>query len=308
MLDIEKLVALRAVAAQGSIAAAGRELGYTRSAISQQISALERTAGIALLLRSGNTVTLTPVGRRLLEHTERILTELRAAEATLRQATGEVTGSLRIGVPFREGPAVMSSALTNVRREHPKLEITLAATTDQRVADDVRLGRLDMAIMSRMGATPGTPEEGLREWVLGRDPLRLCMPKDHRLARRRSCSIVDLREEAWILSPSGPMGQLLLGLCAAAGFSPTVAATVDDVSAAVGLVSVGWGVTIAPELTPVRVESSVRRIPLKEISAYRYTVLMSRDGEENSPAIAAVVTAVHASAAQFAFDRDAASH
>lgn len=298
MLDIEKLVALRAVAAQGSIAAAGRELGYTRSAISQQISALERAAGTALLLRSGNTVTVTPVGRRLLEHAERILSELRAAEATLRQATGEVAGSLKVGVPFGEGPAVMVGALTGVRREHPKLEVTLAATTDQRGMDEVRLGRLDMIILSRFGATPGTPEKGLREWALGRDPLRLCVPKDHRLARKRSCSIGDLRDEAWVLSPSGALGQLLLGLCAAAGFRPSVAATVDDVSSAVGLVAVGWGVTIAPELTPVRSEATIRRIPLKEISAYRHTVLVIRDGEEHAPEIAAVVAAVHASAAR----------
>jgi DNA-binding transcriptional LysR family regulator len=302
MLDIDKLVALRAVAAQGSIAAAGRELGYTRSAISQQLSALERAAGTALLLRSGNTVTVTPVGRRLLEHTERILSELRAADATLRQASGEVAGSLRVGVPFREGPPMMSSALTGVRREHPKLEITLTATTDQAGPDEVRNGRLDMVIQSRFGATPGAPEPGLREWVLGRDPLRLCVPTDHRLARRRSCSITELRDDWWVLSPTGTLGQLLLGLCAAAGFHPSVAATVDDVSTAVGLAAVGWGVTIAPELTPVRSESSVKRIPLKEISAYRHTVLVIRDGEENAPAIAAVVAAAHASAAKFAFE------
>ena len=80
MLDVDKLVALRAVATHGSIAAAGRELGYTRSAISQQITALERVAGTALLVRSGNRVTLTPIGRRLTEHTERILAELRSEE------------------------------------------------------------------------------------------------------------------------------------------------------------------------------------------------------------------------------------
>ena len=66
MLDVEKLVVLRAVAAHGSIAAAGREIGYTRSAVSQQLSALERAVGVALLIRGGNSVTVTPAGRRLL--------------------------------------------------------------------------------------------------------------------------------------------------------------------------------------------------------------------------------------------------
>jgi DNA-binding transcriptional LysR family regulator len=302
MLDIEKLVVLRAVVECGSIAAAGRELGYTRSAISQQMSALERAAGTALLVRSGNSVTVTPVGRRLLEHTERILTELRAAEATLRLASDEVGGRVKIGVPFHEGPAVMSGALTNIRLKHPKLEITLAATTDLRGFDEVRLGRLDMVILSRFGATPGTPQPGLREWVLGHDPMRLIVPEDHPLAKRQECSITELRTESWVLCPTGPLGQLIFGLCGAAGFRPSVAATVDDVATAIGLVSVGWGITIAPELTPVHTESSIRRIPLTGVEAYRHTVLVIRDGEEHSPEIASIVAAVHTSVAQFAFE------
>jgi len=80
MLDVRKLVVLRAIAAEGSIAAAGRALKYTRSAISQQLTALESEAGTALVERAGNRVTLTPAGRNLVEHAERILAELRAAE------------------------------------------------------------------------------------------------------------------------------------------------------------------------------------------------------------------------------------
>jgi molybdate transport repressor ModE-like protein len=83
MLDMQKLIMLRAVSTEGSIAAAARALGYTRSAVSQQLSALERFAGTSLLVRTGNRVTLTPVGRTLVDHTERILVVLRAAEAAL---------------------------------------------------------------------------------------------------------------------------------------------------------------------------------------------------------------------------------
>src|ERR1700754_2180534 len=173
MLDVEKLVVLRAVAAHGSIAAAGREIGYTRSAVSQQLSALERAVGVALLIRGGNSVTVTPAGRRLLDHTERILVELRAAESAMHQARGEIAGSLRIGIPFREGPAMMSRALTDVRRRYPLLQLTLAATSDERCPDEVRNGRLDLAMRSRYGPAAPTGEPGLREWVVGVDALRL---------------------------------------------------------------------------------------------------------------------------------------
>jgi DNA-binding transcriptional LysR family regulator len=301
MLDVEKLVVLRAVAAAGSIAAAARELQYTRSAISQQMSALERAAGTPLLVRSGNRVTLTPMGRRLLEHTERILVELRAAEAALHQGDSEVAGHLKIGVPFREGPAVMSSALTWVRQRYPGLEITLAATTDEKGADEVRHGRLDLAILSQFGPEAAASEPGLRQWTLGHDPLRLCVPGGHRLAEAPSCSIADLHDESWVMNTTGSLGRLTLGLCSVAGFRPTIVATVDDVATAVRLVSVGWGVTIAPELTPVEPEAAVKRIPLDGVTAFRHTILLARDGEQDSPQIATVVSAVLVASSNFAY-------
>lgn len=293
MLDVDKLLALRAVAAQGTIAAAARELGYTRSAVSQQVSALERAAGTTLLLRTGNAVTVTPVGRALLEHAERILVELRAARATLQRNAGEVAGELRVGVPFREGPPLMSSALTGVRRNYPKLELTLASITDSTGAEEVRRGNLDLVILSRFGPTPGVAEPGLSQVVLGCDRLRLCVPREHRLASVSDCRVADLSAESWVISPTTPLGQVTLGLCAIAGFQPSIAATVHDVAAALGLVEAEWGITIAPELTPSsRGAESLRRVALRDVDVFRHSVLLMRSGEEESPPIAAVVAAV----------------
>ncbi len=292
MLDVNQLIALRAVAAEGSIAAAGRRLGYTRSSISQQVSALERSAGAALLLRSGRAVTLTPVGRRLLGHTERILSELRAAEGLCRAQSGEVSGAIRIGIPFREGPATMSSALTHVRQAFPRLEISLAATSDEKGPEEVRSGRLDVVILSRFGARCGAPEPGLRQWELGHDELRLSVPAEHPLAQRSRCSVPELSDELWVLVPRTALGQMTLGLCAAAGFQPAVAATVDDMATALGLVSVGWGITIAPMLTPVGQEERLRRVPLEGVHIHRFSALVVRDGEEDFPEIRTVVEAV----------------
>lgn len=300
MLDVAKLVVLRAVAAHGSIAAAARELKYTRSAVSQQVSSLERAAGCALLVRGGNTVSLTPIGRRLLDHTERLLVELRAAEAAVRQHSGEVGGSLRVGVAFHEGPALMSSALTGVRRRHPGLELTLVATSDESAADEVRHGHLDMAMVSQFGTTPTPAPLGLRQWVLSQDPLQLCVAEDHPFASRTVCSMADLREEFWVLDPSGPLGRLTVGLCATAGFAPVIGASVGDVATALGLVTVGWGVTVAPALTPVVRGATLHRVDLADVDSLRFSVLIVRDGEQDSPEIAAVVRAVHSSSERLA--------
>ena len=259
--------------------------------MSQQLSALERAAGTALLIRTGNRVTLTPVGHTLVEHTERILVELRAAEAVLGR-DGGVAGLLRVGVPFREGPRIMSSALTEARRRFPELEIRLTAIKDETGADDVRRGLLDMVILSRFGSPKSPAGGGLREWVLGHDALRLCVPADHRLADADGCALAELRDDPWIVSPQSTLGRLNLTLCVASGFQPTIAATVDDVATALGLVGIGWGVTLAPELTPTTPESAVRRIPLIGIDTMRHNILIVRDGEDRSPRIAAVVAEV----------------
>jgi DNA-binding transcriptional LysR family regulator len=184
--------------------------------------------------------------------------ELRAAEAALA-AGPEVTGSLRVGIPLREGPQTMSRALTEVRRRFPDLEIRLSAVTDETGADAVRRDQVDMVIVSRYGKVTTAPGPGLREWVLGRDPLRLCVPTDHRLADEEACDMATLAADRWILIPGTTLGRLVTSMCVTAGFQPRIAATVNDVGTALGLVGIGWGVTIAPELTPAGAGQAAHR-------------------------------------------------
>ena len=298
MLDVRKLIMLRAVAGEGSIAAAARRLQYTRSAVSQQLSALEAEAGAVLVDRTGNRITLTLAGRTLVEHAERILVELRAAEAALA-AGSAVTGSLRVGIPFREGPQTMSRALTEVRRRFPDLEISLAPVTDETGADAVRRDQVDMAIISRYGKAAAPVGHGLREWVLGRDPLRLCVPPDHRLASAETCDMTALADERWILvAPGTTLGGLVASMCVTAGFQPRAAATVNDVGTAIGLVGIGWGITVAPELTPAATPAPVVRLPIEGVDTNRYSVLIVRDGEHLSPRMAAAISAVRSVSAE----------
>ncbi len=105
VLDVRKLIMLEAVMAEGSIAAAARRLQYTRSAVSQQMSALEAEAGTALIDRTGNRITLTPAGRALVEHAERILVELRSAEADAGRRRDADHRAAAGGHPVPRGPA-----------------------------------------------------------------------------------------------------------------------------------------------------------------------------------------------------------
>jgi DNA-binding transcriptional LysR family regulator len=119
------------------------------------------------------------------------------------------------------------------------------------------------------------------------------VPLGHRLAGAKSCTLPDLRDESWIINPAGALGRLVMTLCVAAGFQPRVVATVDDVATALGLVSIGWGITVAPDLTPANPESGVQRIQLDGLDAVRHSILIVRDGEESLPHMAAVIAAVH---------------
>jgi DNA-binding transcriptional LysR family regulator len=288
MLDVRKLIMLQAVMAEGSIAAAARRLQYTRSAVSQQISALEAEAGTALIDRTGNRITLTPAGRALVEHAERILVELRSAEATLAGAGTRITGLLRVGIPFREGPHIMSRALGEVRQRFPDMEIRLAAVSDEEGPDAVHRDQLDLAIVSRYGNAREAARPGLREWVLGHHPL----------AGARGCAMSRLADEPWVMCPDTSLGRLVRGMCVAAGFQPKVAATVQDIGTAISLVAIGWGITIAPELTPSGTPAPVARLPVTGIDTIRYTVLIARDGEHLSPRLAAAISAVRAVSAE----------
>ena len=128
----------------------------------------------------------------------------------------------------------MVRALREVRRRHPSLEIQLVHTVGDAAADDIRGERLDLAIVSRITPSPEGTSDGIKEWILGSDPLCLYVAADHRLASATApVPISDLREEPWILSHNTRLGRLTSALCNAAGFEPVVAALVDDVSIAV---------------------------------------------------------------------------
>ena len=204
--DVRKLVVLSEVARAGSITAAARNLSYTRSALSQQLSSLEADAGVRLLDRARGRAVLTEAGRTLVEHTEHVLVELRRAGESVTRRTDEVCGRLRVGAPFREGPQLMGTALAEVRRRYPRVEVALSAVTDASGDEAVRSGRLDAALSSVHGDRPVSAVGDLARTVLAEDPLELCLPRDHRLAAQERCTLADLAHERWVVPTGSALG------------------------------------------------------------------------------------------------------
>ncbi|WP_459751046.1 LysR family transcriptional regulator [Streptomyces sennicomposti] len=301
MLDVRKLVLLREVEARGSIAAAAEALNYTRSAVSQQLSALEAETGTELVDRGSRRACLTVAGRLLAGHTERVLADLEAAEAELQAIGGRVSGELRVGVPFHEGPALMVPVLTRVRREHPDLRITLQGLPSGRARTAVRLGQVDLVLAVRYDQVPEPSVPGLHEEPLAVDRVRLVtavgdgrdeIPDGEPGARPPA--LADFADRPWILADGSGLRDVVLHACAAAGFVPDVVARTGDAQAVLGLVSCGWGVSLMPDLVPERAGYPVRRIALDGLRLRRHLSLVVRRGTLKRPAVAAVMAAVRA--------------
>ncbi|MER5513368.1 LysR family transcriptional regulator [Streptomyces sp. NPDC002763] len=307
VLDVRKLVLLREVGARGSIAAAAQALNYTRSAVSQQLSALESETGTALLDRGSKRAELTPAGRLLVAHTDRIVSQLEAAEVQLLARDGEIGGELRVGVPLHEGPALLVPALNRLREEHPQLRITLHGVAPDEGRQTVRLGRLDAVLAAGYPQVPEPRVPGLYEEEVLSDRIRLIVAPGHPLAQgelpRR---LEEFAEVPWLLDRTSRLGRLALHACAGAGFVPDIVSDIGDMQAVFGLVSLGWGVALVPDLVPTRPGLPVARVTPDGPELTRRITLVVREGAVRSPQVAVLLPAVREAAAELARHQDAA--
>ncbi|SQD98539.1 MULTISPECIES: LysR family transcriptional regulator [unclassified Parafrankia] len=294
MLDLRKLMLLREIDAHGSIAAAARNLSYSRSAVSQQITALEREVGTPLLERTNRSVALTQAARVLVARTETVLAELEAAETEIGKTAGTPSGALRIGVSLNHGPPLLARALVRVQRRYPSLRITLQGVAAGEGRRAVRLGRLDLVLAFRYDQVPEPRLPGLLEIPLGSDPIRVAVAADHPLAGTGPRHLAEFAGERWVLQPASAFGQLTLHACHVAGFEPDAAAQIDDLQAALGLVAPGWAVSLLPDLVPSRPEFPVARLPLADQQLHRHIAIVVRRGVSTAPAIEALVDEVRA--------------
>ncbi|MFB9835459.1 LysR family transcriptional regulator [Actinoallomurus acaciae] len=246
MLDVRRMQILRAVVTSGSVTAAAAHLGYTPSAISQQIAVLEREAGTVLLERVGRGVRPTAAGRLLTEHAAIISQNLAEAETALADLRAGRTGRLSIRYFTSVGPGLVAPALARLRDEHPGVQIDLRLIESEEPLPEVERGSADLALVVGPG---GEDLAGIRLIHLLDDAYHAVLPAGHPLAGRRTIDLADLAGQNWIGSePPGPCLDVVLDACAAAGFSPNFVARSEDYATAQGFVAAGLGVGLIPRL------------------------------------------------------------
>ena len=260
-LELRYLVALEAVGREGSFHRAAERLGYTQSAVSQQIAALERIVGTPLFNRPGGPrpVTLTEAGALLLPHAEGIVARVAAAQADLDALTEGSTGVLRVGSYQSVGARILPAVMRAFAAGWPRVEVRLWESADDgELLGLVERGELDLTFM--IFPIPDGPFEAVE---LLRDPFVLVVPADSPLARRgEPPSMRQLAELPLIAYRARRRGDQTEALLASRGEEPRVVFRSDDNGTIHGLVAAGVGVALIPRLSAQPGHPDTRAIEL----------------------------------------------
>ncbi len=265
--DVQRLRAFALVLDLGSISAAASVLGYTQSAVSQQLAALEREVGTALVDRSQRPLRATSAGATLRPHVQRVLAALGGADAAVEDLRGG-TPRLRLAAFPSALSSFVPAAVRDLRRAHPQLVVQVLQLETHEAVERLRGGDADLAVVHHMpgAAVPETADLERRRLLV--DHLYVVMPEGHRLARRDAVSVADLEAEPLILprrdTPAGRFRSIVEHLCAQAGFAPRVAYELDDLPAVQAFVAAGIGVVPMHGLTLATVPPGVTTRPLAE--------------------------------------------
>jgi molybdate transport repressor ModE-like protein len=235
---------LREVAQSGSFSAAARTLGYTQSAVSRQVAALEAVSGRRLFDRSRDGVTLTSAGARLLPRAVRILDEL---DAAVREAAGAelAGGPVRVGAFATAAAGLVPKALASLPRE---VKVTLREGTTPALTRALRAGTLDLAILAQTPPfrPPDTESPPLELTTLSERELVVGVSARHPFARAHAVEVEHLRGQVWVASRS-EAGDSLLGVWPGLAERPDVRYVVRDWLAKLQIVAAGLAITtLAP--------------------------------------------------------------
>jgi DNA-binding transcriptional LysR family regulator len=298
MLNVNRLRILREVAAKGSFSAAAQSRSYTQSAVSQQIATLEAEIGTLLVERRPRGLRLTPAGQALVEHADAIMARLESAEAELASIAGLGGGRLRMASFPTAGATLMPLAVAEFSASHPGVELTLAEGEPEEMAPRLRDGEFDLGLLFRFPGV-GAGFDGLHTTDLLEDPLYLALPREHRLAERRTLRLADLAGEAWVqTSVDSPCARHVVRSCHAAGFEPRVSFESDDYLTVQGLVAAGVGVALIPRLALSGVRDDIAVRELSPSSPVRHVLAATVRGAQ-VPAAAAMLEILRGAAAAY---------
>lgn len=297
MIDLAALTSLRAVDTHGSVVAAADALGFTPSAVSQQVKRLEKQTGVPLLERAGRGVILTDHGRHLVDAGGRLLADLEQVEAALHQRAGAVSGHLRVTAFSTAMRGLVAPVVRDLRDEHPDLTVSLTEREPWDTVDLVASGQSDLGVIHRWGDVPITVPDHLTSTVVAHDVADVIVHRDHRLAAREQVTPRDLVDEGWIATPDGTIcRQWLTRMYAGTGRLPRIAHTSMEFDSHLALVRAGLGIALVPRLGRQPLGDELVGVPAHDPEPTRDVIAVHRRSMTASPAVRAVLSGLSGSA------------
>jgi DNA-binding transcriptional LysR family regulator len=308
-LDVGRLRVLREVALRGSIAAAARSLRLTASAVSQQLSALEREAGTALVDRSPRGVALTGAGLALVNRADEVLDVLAAARADLDRIAGSVAGPVAVAAVASAAASFVCDAARHLRSDHPDIDVRVSVAEPATSLGWLLAGDVDLAVVDEYDYVPLALPDYVVARPLGSEALAVLAPQDWSGPRRPA--LADLAGRDWVMPPEdAACGVAVRSACRAAGFEPRVRWSSDDLRVLAAAVAAGHGVAVLP-LRAIGAavhsgepaQADVQVLTLREPRLSRRLLVVGRAATLARPVIGSVVDALADAARAGTFSR-----
>jgi DNA-binding transcriptional LysR family regulator len=289
MLDVHRLRVFRSVVASGSVQAAAANLGYTPSAVSQHLTALQRETGLKLLVRAGRGIRPTAAGNALAAHADGVLARIGEAETFVADLRAGRAGSLSIAYFPSVGSAWLPSVVRALTSTFPGVRLDLELRED--VAADPA-DRPDLQIL--VGRDGMTAMGGLTAVHLLDDPYVAVVPHDHPRAGDAEVELADLADETWVDNDfsRGWCRHHLIEACHAAGFTPTFQVEAHDYPTALAFVEAGIGITVLPELGAATIPQGTVAVPVVRPTPVRSIYAVIDDAVLDHPPVQAALTAL----------------
>jgi DNA-binding transcriptional LysR family regulator len=297
MLDLRRLAILRQFDVSGSIAATAESLGYSPSAISQQLTTLERETGAVLIERTARSARLTDAGRLLARHARTLLAESERAESDLAAQRGLISGSVVVTtIPSLAAP--VATAVVAIQQDHPAVEIVMRQSAAHGVAAAVADNDVDIAVTDDWSSRPGRAPEGLTRRSVGTEAVVLAVFASHPLAkadrpltpRELANAVSDM---TWLCSPDGHPSRVAGDRrLDDVGATPRSRWEFEGLATVAELVASGIGCALLPEsVASTQAGNGLHTLRLSPAMTRRIS-LLTRTSTTTSPTVAVCVAAI----------------